>query len=98
MQGLPPRGRVLRDAEVLRSLSSWVRPPTALCVLAAVENSAAPQSSSARTRGTPTLGQQYGRERSWPLVPGFNRHSACVAFECLLQIAWPSIIHRGLTA
>ena len=53
---------------------------------------------SIETRGTSAPSQQYGRERSWPLVPGSHPHSACVAFQCLLQIAWRSVIDRGVMA
>jgi hypothetical protein len=90
--------RVLSDAGSAAVLKQLGATETAMCALAAVENSATPQSSSAYTWGASAPGQQYGRQRSWPLVPGSYPYSACVAFPCLLQIAWRSVIDRGVMA
>ena len=59
--GLAKLFRVLSDAGSIAVLNQLGATPTAMCALAAVENSAAPQSSSACTRGTSAPGQQYGR-------------------------------------
>src|SRR5664279_2682312 len=49
-------------------------------------------------RGSSKTGQQHGRQRTRPLVPGPSQSPLCGAFQCLLQIAWTSDINRRLLA
>src|ERR1019366_8368105 len=50
------------------------------------------------TGGARAAGEQYRRQRSWPLVSREGQGPGCGAFECVSQIAWASIIVRELLA
>jgi RNA-directed DNA polymerase len=66
--------------------------------VAAVENTAPSPGGTPGTGGAGAAGEQYRRQRSRPLVPREGQGPVCGAFQCLLQIAWASLIVGGLLA
>ena len=62
--------------------------------VAAVENTAPSPGGTVGTGGASATGQQYGRQRSRPLVSRAGQGPVCGAFQCLLQIARSSVIVR----
>ena len=63
--------------------------------VAAVENTTPSPGGTDRTGGASAAGEQYGRQRPWPLVPREGQSPLCGAFQCLLQIARSSVLVRG---
>jgi hypothetical protein len=66
--------------------------------VAAVENTAPSPGSAVGTGGASAAGMQHRWQWAWPLVPREGEGPVRGAFQCVLQIARPSVIVRGVLA
>jgi len=96
--GLAQLFRLLRNARGAGVPDSLGPVATTGSSLAAVENTAPPTGRSVGTGGSPATSQQYGRQRSWSLVPREGQSPVCWAFKWIFQIARSSVIVRRVLA
>src|SRR5260370_41979039 len=94
--GLAQLFRILRNARGVDRFNPVGPVATPSGYVAAVENTAPSPGRPVGTGGARAAGEEYRRQRSRPLASRAGRGSVCWAFECVLQIAWASVIVRGL--
>ena len=84
--------------EVLIGLTRWVRLRLRAAMWRQWKTPRRRREALIGTGGASAAGEQYGRQRTRPLVSRKGQSPFCRAFQCLLQIARSSFVGRGVTS